>query len=64
MNKRMDNDATRFNGIKQSETSGTDHKTPYRFFKHWRHFGVRSQMAEGEIELADKLYACSFSTFF
>jgi len=64
MNKRMDDDATRFDGIKQPETSGTDNKTPYRFFKHWRHFRVHSQMAECEIELADKPHARSLVAFF
>jgi hypothetical protein len=63
MNKRMDNDAARFNRIKQPETSGTDNETAYRFFKHWRHFGVRSQMAQCEFKLADKSYACSLRSF-
>ena len=35
-----------------------------RFFKHWRHLRMRSQMAESEIELTDESRACSFPAFF
>jgi hypothetical protein len=60
----MHNDAARFNGIEQAIASRTDHKAPHWFFKHWRHLGMRPEMAEGKIDLADKPRARSLSTFF
>src|SRR5436190_7066332 len=60
----MNNDAARFDGIEQPIAAGTNNEPPDRFFKHWRHFGMRSEMAQSEIESADKSCACSFAAFF
>src|SRR5260370_9167049 len=64
MDKRMHNDAAHFKGIKQAIAGRTDDKAPHRFYKHRRHFGMRLEIRECEIEFADKSHAHSFAAFF
>ena len=64
VDKRMHNDAARFNGIEQAKASGADHKAPHRLFKHRRHLGMDSEMAKREIEFASEADARSVGVLF
>ena len=64
VDKRMHNDAARFNGIEQAKASGADHKAPHRLFKHRRHLGMDLKMTKREIEFASEAGARSLSVLF
>ena len=61
VNQGVDDDAARFDRIKQAVASRADNKTPHRFLEQWRDLGMNTQMLEREIEFLNKTRAGAFA---